>query len=780
MPVPSPRNKILPARGLYADLLANVDSLLEGEICYATDQDTIYLKEGGVLVAAGSEPPVLSVNGEVGDVVLATSDLVNDSGYITSAEAPVQPGDVFSGNYGDLTNTPTIPTATSELTNDSGYITAADVPEPTPHFSGDYEDLTNKPSIPAATSELTNDSGYITAADVPESIQNTSGASEPTDPNEGDFWTDTSTDPPVLKTWNGSSWITYAAGDGSGGLSAPSINNVVLSEDDPAGNRFTSESFAVAIDMLDDGSPVSQKGVKGKVTASFEQFPSTTAITAETVSTARTVEGFATMDGSTDMKGTEGSGAVAFNVVDPSTNAVRCFLWLPEGSGSSNDDLFENSSKDLESFAVVARNFSGGTEFTKPISLVPNRLNTFVNVFGTSSDVSTGFSVSDLMAGSPTRTTKCEVSTDNYIYSFNRNTGSRKDLDGQNYINLNMNDMHTFGGAIYALETGNDRIFIIGKDSDSTRLWYRELTDAQSASFSEAEQIYKDGFVPNFERFNLSACILHKGSVFVMNGYSLIKFTGNTYQSVGIPAIPSGYSSTFATIYEEPGGDLVLRLQSYYGNIAAAFYYSSNNSGATWVADYYPTETNSDTEYWPEDVYLYGRHLQSLRAYGTNSAVTKRVSTIRSQTVTVTDGEGLSLLNAGDIVKPPGVTDPFKFSRIDSITSNGNGTTDIVVNGFIDFAVGDFIEATASTGITTSTRFLVIDAQGAVLTHQASDPGFVVQGPGTSATLTFPATFPTGNTPDEELPVGTTIQVEVQATNSEASDSYSSNTVTPS
>ena len=54
MPVPSPRNPILPARGNYADLLANVAALSDGEICYAIDQDTIYMKEGSSLVAVGS------------------------------------------------------------------------------------------------------------------------------------------------------------------------------------------------------------------------------------------------------------------------------------------------------------------------------------------------------------------------------------------------------------------------------------------------------------------------------------------------------------------------------------------------------------------------------------------------------------------------------------------------------------------------------------------------------------------------------------------------------
>ena len=58
--------------------------------------------------------PVTSVNGQTGAVTIAvptkTSDLTNDSGFITASDIP------------------TIPTKTSQLTNDSGFITAADIP----------------------------------------------------------------------------------------------------------------------------------------------------------------------------------------------------------------------------------------------------------------------------------------------------------------------------------------------------------------------------------------------------------------------------------------------------------------------------------------------------------------------------------------------------------------------------------------------------------------------------------------------------------------------------
>ena len=54
MPVPSPRSKLLPARGNYSDLEQNVGDLLDGEICYAIDQDQYYQKEGAGLVAVGA------------------------------------------------------------------------------------------------------------------------------------------------------------------------------------------------------------------------------------------------------------------------------------------------------------------------------------------------------------------------------------------------------------------------------------------------------------------------------------------------------------------------------------------------------------------------------------------------------------------------------------------------------------------------------------------------------------------------------------------------------
>jgi hypothetical protein len=131
----------------------------------------------------------------------------NDAGYITSTEVPtaqvnadweatsgagqiLHKPTLFSGNYNDLENKPTIPTVptnVSAFTNDANYITSADVPAQVnadwnatsgagqilnkPElFSGNYNDLENKPTIPTvptAVSAFENDVNYLTSETDP-------------------------------------------------------------------------------------------------------------------------------------------------------------------------------------------------------------------------------------------------------------------------------------------------------------------------------------------------------------------------------------------------------------------------------------------------------------------------------------------------------------------------------------------------------------------------------------------------------------------------------------
>ena len=85
--------------------------------------------------------------------VVRTTDVAQDIAGTKNFTGSLQKNGVEVATTNDIPTIPTIPTVptkTSELTNDSGFITLSDVP-----------------TIPTATSQLTNDSGFITASQVP-------------------------------------------------------------------------------------------------------------------------------------------------------------------------------------------------------------------------------------------------------------------------------------------------------------------------------------------------------------------------------------------------------------------------------------------------------------------------------------------------------------------------------------------------------------------------------------------------------------------------------------
>lgn len=101
--------------------------------------------------------------------------------FLASAAAGIASSDItawnnksdFSGDYDDLTNKPPIPSKTSDLTNDSGYITGYTETDPTvpswakqpskpTYTANEVGALPSTTVIPTKTSDLTNDSGFLT------------------------------------------------------------------------------------------------------------------------------------------------------------------------------------------------------------------------------------------------------------------------------------------------------------------------------------------------------------------------------------------------------------------------------------------------------------------------------------------------------------------------------------------------------------------------------------------------------------------------------------------
>lgn len=97
MTAPSPRTPVRPARGYYAVLLYNLAGVDEGELLYAKDQNTLYVKEEGALV------PVLGNGSAPSNSVVPGSNitqLVNNAGYLTLDTLPEDRVQSVNGQVG--------------------------------------------------------------------------------------------------------------------------------------------------------------------------------------------------------------------------------------------------------------------------------------------------------------------------------------------------------------------------------------------------------------------------------------------------------------------------------------------------------------------------------------------------------------------------------------------------------------------------------------------------------------------------------------------------------
>jgi hypothetical protein len=217
-----------------SDLTNDSDFVSDANYVHTDNNFTTTLKNKLNGIAAGAEVNVQSdwaqTDSTADDYIknkpsipTKTSDLTNDSGFITSAALPTKLSDLTNDtgfitksvsdltNYYDQTainnmfNALSVPTKTSDLTNDSGFITNIDyasastggvvkvgsglsidangVLSSTALTSVDWADVTNKPTnvsywtndagyitsaaVPTKTSDLINDSGFITSAALP-------------------------------------------------------------------------------------------------------------------------------------------------------------------------------------------------------------------------------------------------------------------------------------------------------------------------------------------------------------------------------------------------------------------------------------------------------------------------------------------------------------------------------------------------------------------------------------------------------------------------------------
>ena len=69
MPTPANRTPLRVARGTYSNLNSSLSDIQEGEICYATDQDKLYVKEGSSLVSTKADLTGYAQDSDIGSTI---------------------------------------------------------------------------------------------------------------------------------------------------------------------------------------------------------------------------------------------------------------------------------------------------------------------------------------------------------------------------------------------------------------------------------------------------------------------------------------------------------------------------------------------------------------------------------------------------------------------------------------------------------------------------------------------------------------------------------------
>ena len=118
MPTPANRAKIQLVRGSYSNISASIADLIDGELCYAKDQNKLYMVEGTVLtpIEVDIEQVEDAIAGIIvgGTAITATQDDPANTLTLSLDDTAVTPGSYGSAN--------TIPTLTIDQ---QGRVTAA-------------------------------------------------------------------------------------------------------------------------------------------------------------------------------------------------------------------------------------------------------------------------------------------------------------------------------------------------------------------------------------------------------------------------------------------------------------------------------------------------------------------------------------------------------------------------------------------------------------------------------------------------------------------------------
>ena len=917
MPVPSTRTPVRVARGTYANL-STVDalaSLQEGEIAFATDEQKLYVKQGGGLTAisaasaAAPAPGAVSASpafaggtGTQADPYQLTSIGVPLAGstatsaqtvtvtggagdfLIVTDNSPTASGDRFAGqSVGNLDSAGTIDIqftyndAPGTTIDNVTYVGQFQIG--TTHFVWNVVQSALAPLTQdtAATisgtvsvgSELTCNPGSVTGGTVTYQVTgyqwqksfdgvsnffNIAGATSSTYTPAG---TDSNT---FLRCIASHADSTDAAQGGPLTLdlttsattqvpasAAPVINNVTLTEDDATGNRFTNQTFSIAVDMLNDGAPVSQKGIKATVTADVNTFRD---MTVSSSSFSDNTTGSFAIDFDAVDNGTYGqysdssssyyqwncTGFISYVTPGTSnmkvgfhqkmyngqygyythqlsetniTNAtssltgVNNWTYVIQGSGSNNQSRnswspyiqWREAPLAPDGTTPVVYGSAHGTEAWNMGGIYKvgsfNTMytsNTYWNQFvidknyvgwGRYSNRDWNYSTFTHNgsfvrtdpgpwsgAGAPPRDSSYKDET----YGFVAIDSSGKyvvDAQGASNIYIKVLDVDVSTNANPDASELVHNIMVTAPSTLDGRSWYAQIVNA--IYYKDLEVILV-GTYAGVMRIDINNAVASDVTPGVPNFGNVNRVTSDgMIEDRRTPATPHG-AAFYA--YDPDNNKRPAR-------------WETTDAGLNWTKVYYTSgidESNS-TYYEPNNVNgQYARQFLDHRFNNVQKNSSNAGGRMRSWIGSDKNLSQTLTLNAptevqfGVLYFP--VNGPKNLASAIMMRSSGTQST-VSVGASYEVQPNTVYESKTSTGVNTISRFMVISSSGLVENTSSSDPGFTQIGPGTDIDLTFPSALPSGSSPDDEFPAGATIQVEVEATNSVASDTYPSSTITP-
>ena len=717
-------------------------NVLNGDVAKAPTAGQ--MEYGELAVNYNSTDPAVFIKDSDNTIVRVTGstywDADGENLYPTTSN-----GDVLIG--GTLPASPTITLENSGDGTFTGTVTASS-------FIGDGSQLTGAGSLPPASDTA------------------------PSNPEINDFWVDSSACPPEIKIY------TDCAGDavwesltGTGSLAPPAINVVALGNT-AGGPRFTLQDFDVTVAMAQEGIPVSQKGVKGILDAYFQNYPSTDVVNTRTESFPNSASnsGFREIGSQNGMEsaiGVEGyynsSGVLGFiaHTRNSQGSGMRVFL-SDDGNTWNQINIGASVNAQMPMFNVDNKYISAGLAY---------------------------------------------CSTDSPTEWVSNSTMGRFTFDGTNYIGTwktGGNDPLTIrhGKTLELMISATDTQVQLGSGFTSTENMF--ITHGNGVVMTVARGAHPNYTTACYVSFDSGVTFQARTTASPNEPQDLMYFNGTFYMiAAGIIWKTSNNGSSW-TQSLAPNGGQFYRVQNdgkyvytvytstvapnnYGGNANECGFMRSINNGASWdklnttdPGGQGQNNQNAYLAYRPEvrDLAMEGGTYVEFGNYSYNdqngSHMKPRITSGQYGSQTLALASNLNLggddgINVGDTVRST-------TSSLNLIVKSIDGSIpSMTLSGAPDVPVGGKVVSLSPIGAgSQQTKYLQISSSGQVTNLLEDDPGYVSTGPDTAITLKFPAEFDgTGNAPDVDMPVGASIQVEVQANNSEGGSTAQSNILTP-